>query len=201
MSAEGGQSSCLQGKRLCLRPYAAGFSEAELHRLYRWSRDAELLRLTSGVPLDMSYAGFRSAFLNRLPERNCATEQLYAIVERPARLIGRAGLFAIGAQSGTAELGIAIGERECWGRGYGREAIGLLAQQAFGPLGLEELRLYVFPENARARRAFAAAGFGEAQRLRCFSLDRGSHDQIEMTLRRASTESVPAALRSNPLPD
>lgn len=200
MSAGGAPAPCLRGPRLVLRPYAAGFNEAELRQLYRWSRDPELLRLISGVPLDMPYPRFRTAFLDRLPERNSGTEQLYAILERPARLIGRAGLFAIGAQPGTAELGIAIGERDCWGRGYGREAIGLLADHAFGPLGLEQLRLYVFPENTRAQRAFAAAGFGESLRLRSFSLDRGSHDQIEMTLHRGQSELSPGTARLPDLP-
>ena len=48
-------------------------------------------------------------------------------IESDNKLIGMCGLWRFNSHSQTCELGIGIGDREYWGRGYGREAIGLLS--------------------------------------------------------------------------
>jgi ribosomal-protein-alanine N-acetyltransferase len=40
---------------------------------------------------------------------------------------------------GTADMGLMIGERACWGRGYGLEAWTLLLGHLFGPLALRKV--------------------------------------------------------------
>ena len=47
------------------------------------------------------------------------------------RLIGQCGLYRHDHFGRTVELGITIGARDHWGRGYGREAVGLLVDHAF----------------------------------------------------------------------
>ncbi|MCB0215060.1 MAG: GNAT family N-acetyltransferase [Caldilineae bacterium] len=180
----------LVGQRVALRPYSEGFDEAELRALYRWARDPELLRLTGGLPLDLSFARFREVFRDKLTRLDPTRELLYALLDEQGHLIGRIGLFALDPAAGSAELGIVLGERASWGRARGREAIGLLAGHAFGELKLSRILLHTYPENTRAQRAFAAAGFRETRRLRRFSLDRGTHDEIEMQLVPADLERV-----------
>jgi RimJ/RimL family protein N-acetyltransferase len=170
------------GQAITLRPYSAGFSHAELGVLYRWACDPELLRLTSGVPLDMSFARFCEIFLGQLPKYNSEHEQLFAIVDRSGRLIGRVGLFGIDPVGGSAELGILIGDPADWGRGYGREAAAAAVDHAFGRFGLSAITLHTYPDNLRAQRAFAAVGFRPIRQLRRFSLDRGTHDELEMRI-------------------
>lgn len=170
----------LRGRRLTLRPYAAGFSADEIERLYRWAGDGELIRLSSGTPIDMPLEAFREVFEAGMHHRNTATEQLFAVLGRDGMLIGRCGLFGIDAASARAELGIVIGEQGDWNRGYGREAVALLLGYAFGDLGLRAVRLHTYPDNVRARRAFEAAGFRLIRELRRFNLDRGVHVEVEM---------------------
>jgi RimJ/RimL family protein N-acetyltransferase len=172
----------LVGARLELRPYAAGCDDAALEALYRWSRDPEVLWLSGGVPVALPFARFRELFLAQLAGRNSDREQQFLILESTGRLIGRAGLFGMLAGTGSAELGIVIGERDRWGLGYGREAVRLLTDFGFGHLGLDRIVLRTYPENDRARRAFAAAGFHVSGERAQFSLDRGSHRTIEMVL-------------------
>lgn len=64
-----------------------------------------------------------------------------------------------------ATLGIIIGERTHWSRGFGPEAIEALLERAFGPLGLERVVLSTFGDNARAQAAFKKVGFSERRRL------------------------------------
>lgn len=167
---------------VALRPYRAGFSDAELVTLYRWACDSELLRLTSGVPLDMTFKRFRSLFLTQLPKYNSEREQLFAILDREGRLIGRVGLFGIDAVAGTTELGILIGDPGDWGQGYGRAAAAAAVDLAFDELGLSAVILHTYPDNLRAQRAFAAVGFRTTREIRRFSLDRGTHDELEMRI-------------------
>ena len=175
----------LHGERVVLRPYAAGFSAEELRVLYRWARDDEILDLSGGMPIQMPFERFEMLFVDQLPRRNGGAEELFAVLDEGERLIGRAGLFRLGRASREAELGIVIGERDAWGRGYGRDAVRTLARHGLTRLGLTRVVLYTFPDNARAQRAFAAAGFRRVRALRRFTLDRGMHDEIEMELRAA----------------
>ncbi len=167
-------------RRVILRPYNAGFSPEELRTIYRWGHDEELLRLSGGAPVRVSFSEFQRLFLAQAHLRNSRSEQLFVILDERGRLIGRTGLFAIDRQAGSAELGIIIGERDCWGQGYGRAAVRALVAFAFGELGLRKIILYTYPENTRARRAFQAAGFQEAGVRRRFALERGVYNEIRM---------------------
>lgn len=174
----------VRGDRVTLRPYAAGFDEDELRILYGWAHDREILDLSGGLMLDMSFIRFRDMFLAQIPRRNRGVEELYAVLDETDRLIGRTGLFRIGGKPPTAELGIVIGERDAWGKGYGRDAVRALARFGLASLGLDRIVLFTFPDNARAQRSFAAAGFRRVRTLRRFTIERGTHDEVEMEMRR-----------------
>lgn len=182
MTAAALSPSVLTGARITLRPYAAGFSPDEVRTLYRWACDPDLLSLISGFPLDMTFEQFEHLFCSQLERHNSDREQLFAILDESGRLIGRVGLFGIDARARSAELGIVIGERDRWGHGYGRDAIATVVDFAMRALGIHTIRLYTYPDNARAQRAFAAVGFRPSRELRRFTLDRGSHSELEMLL-------------------
>src|SRR5262249_33278215 len=91
----------------------------------------------------------------------------FAIYERATmRPIGTAGLVSINHLNQTAELGIGIGERDCWGRGFGIEATRLVLDYAFNVLGLHNVMLRVFSYSERAIRAYRRVGFREIGRRR-----------------------------------
>ena len=87
------------------------------------------------------------------------------------RLIGVTDLRHIDHVSRTAHYGISIGEKDCWGKGYGTETTILMLDYAFTVLGLHNILLSTFSYNERAIRAYTRAGFRvmgrwrEAQRL------------------------------------
>lgn len=177
-----GKTPTLHGERVSLRPYSAGFDDAELEALYRWSRDDGIVRLSGGRPIEMSLERFRELFLQQLHRHNTPHEQLFAILDEAGRIIGRSGLFAIDPRRGRAELGIVIGERSAWGRGYGRDTVKTLVAFGLKELGLDRIVLYTYPDNERAQRTFAAVGFRPVRKIRRFSFDRGSHAELEMVL-------------------
>ena len=50
----------LTGRHVTLRPYVAGFLDEELARLRGWARDAEILALSGGVPIDLYFEWYGS---------------------------------------------------------------------------------------------------------------------------------------------
>jgi ribosomal-protein-alanine N-acetyltransferase len=67
--------------------------------------------------------------------------------------------------SQSAQIGYWMGERHA-GRGYMREAIGLVADHAFGPMRLHRLEAACIPENERSARVLENAGFRREGLLR-----------------------------------
>jgi RimJ/RimL family protein N-acetyltransferase len=63
-------------------------------------------------------------------------------------------------------LGITIGDKAYWGRGYGRDALTVLLDYAFRLRNMRRVTLSVNGTNERAIRAYQACGFVEEGRLR-----------------------------------
>lgn len=87
----------------------------------------------------------------------------FGIYDEQDAYIGTVELYDLRGPSAT--LGIIIGEKTHWNRGYGPEAIHALLGHAFRELGLERVRLNTFADNERAQAAFRKAGFRELRRV------------------------------------
>jgi RimJ/RimL family protein N-acetyltransferase len=144
------------GIHVCLRRHVPANRPA----FQRWYADEEIARLLrhDQRPLNgiQSHSYFETLILPSSARGLC-----YAIHERETeRLIGTTALtdFA-GSTRRTAYFRIVIGEKECWGRGYGTEATMLVMEEAFERHGLDAVKLEVFKHNARAARAYLRVGF------------------------------------------
>jgi RimJ/RimL family protein N-acetyltransferase len=94
-------------------------------------------------------------------------EHVFSIVDLATdRLIGRGLLFNVDLVNRGAMLGIVIGERDCWGQGYGQDATRLLLDYGFNLLNLNNIMLGVFVYNERAMRCYRQVGFREIGRRR-----------------------------------
>ena len=87
-------------------------------------------------------------------------------IEAAGTFIGDIGLYNIDRLGGTAEVGIGIGDRNYWGKGYGREAMSLIVDYGFRLQNLRRIWLEVHATNERAIRSYAAVGFVEEGRQR-----------------------------------
>ena len=99
-------------------------------------------------------------------------------IEADGQIIGFCGLRDVDPFGRTAELGITIGDKAYWGRGYGREAIRLLLDYAFRLLNLRRVFLRVHGRNERGIRAYRACGFVEEGRLRHHVWSDGAYDDL-----------------------
>ncbi len=85
---------------------------------------------------------------------------LLAIVELSSgRHIGNIKIGAINQRHLSADVSYFIGEVDCWGKGYGSEAVGLAVRLAFEELGLFRLQAGVYSSNVASIRVLARNGF------------------------------------------
>lgn len=94
-------------------------------------------------------------------------DYVFTIVEiESGQAVGRCVLFSVNAVDRNAIVGIFIGEKDRWGKGYGQEAMRLLLDYAFNLLNLHNITLGVFSFNERAIRCYQRLGFRKIGRRR-----------------------------------
>ena len=98
---------------------------------------------------------------------------VWCIETEDGQPIGNLGLHAIDETHGRATLGIAIGEKDHWGRGYGTDAIRQVLGYAFRELGLRRVDLHVDEDNVRGIRCYEKCGFVREGLLRGHRLRLG----------------------------
>ena len=109
---------------------------------------------------------------------NRQDSELFAIETADGIHIGNIELGSINWVHRQAELGIVIGEKEYWSRGYGGDAIRTLLRFAFQEMNLHRISLRVYQDNARGIRAYEKCGFRHEGRLREAIYRRGSYYDV-----------------------
>ena len=74
-----------------------------------------------------------------------------------------------------ADIGVMLGEKDSWGKGYASEAISLLAGHAFRTLNLHKLTAGCYEPNQGSLKAFQKAGFEIEGILKKHSFFRGEY--------------------------
>jgi RimJ/RimL family protein N-acetyltransferase len=83
-------------------------------------------------------------------------------------------------------LGIFIGDKRYWNKGYGTEVMRLLLRHGFSTLNLNRVFLRVFETNPRAIRSYEKAGFVFEGRMRQAEFIDGKYcDVILMSVLRS----------------
>ncbi len=176
----------LRGEKVILRAIRRG----DLERLNAFNNDVEIEVLGGGdPPLPQSLERFTAeaeaewAKGGREPTR-------YAI-EADGAVIGECGLGNFDHVARVCELGIGIGDRGYWGKGYGREAVSLLVEYGFLHHNLHRIWLTANADNERARRAYLACGFVEEGTFRDQAWSDGKYvDWILMGILRPEWEAT-----------
>lgn len=153
----------------------------------KWGRDSEFVRLLDTDPARLlSVDKYKEWFEKDLVEQQKNDELFFLIRTLEEDLtIGLIGLDGIQWVHGDAWVGIGLGEREYWGKGYGTDAMRILLRYAFEELNLHRLSLSVFEYNSRAIRSYENAGFVIEGRARQFlNRDGRRYDMIFMGILR-----------------
>jgi len=137
---------------------------------YAWRTDEELARLDASRPLNMQYADFLKYSREELAFPG-PRSQRFAIDTRSGKHIGNCMCYDIDLRQGEAELGIMIGDREYWGKGYGTDSVKSLLRYVFTSMTLTRVYLHTLDWNHRARQSFTKSGFREVKQVRRSGMD------------------------------
>lgn len=171
-----------RGHRVVLREKRLG----DAFNDYRWRSDPTLARYDAARPFSATYNEYLALYQEELRSPNPYRRSL-AIEDFEGTHIGNTMYYNLDAIRREAEIGITIGDRRYWAKGYGSEAVRLLADYLLHRCGLERLHLKTLDWNERARAAFVKAGFVEYSRVQ-----RGTTGFVLMELRREWLDRPPA---------
>jgi RimJ/RimL family protein N-acetyltransferase len=144
----------------------------------RWTEDCEYLRLQDTGIARQHTATRVAADIEREADSETAFEFGIRRVEDDA-LIGTIGLFDVEWGNRNAWIGVGLGHRADWGKGYGSEAMRLVLRYAFSELNLHRVQLTVIAYNARAIAMYEKLGFVREGAYREFvDRDGARHDLL-----------------------
>jgi RimJ/RimL family protein N-acetyltransferase len=151
------------GAKVALGP---GEKEQTIAAWYAHDNDFEIA-LLSGDPLwPRSRAEVEASYDEGLKQRERRWFD-FTIYDRATNTpIGAAGMRHIDWISGCATLGISIGRKDYWGKGYGTETVTLILDYGFTVLGLHNVMLETYAYNERSLASYRKAGFKEIGRRR-----------------------------------
>ena len=147
--------------------------------LSRWARDSEYTRMLDTPPGSLwSARKIQSRIENDLEKDHLDFFFFEIRTLSEDRLIGFLDLFELSWVHGDTWLGIGLGEREYWGKGYGTDAVRVVLRYTFTELNLRRVTLGVFAYNERAIRSYEKAGFKVEGLLRQYVARDGQRNDV-----------------------
>ena len=141
----------LVGEKCYLSPI--DLNDAEKYT--EWLNDLEII--TNLGPL---YCGILNVEGEKEILKDLSQKHNYSIIDiETNELIGNCGFLEIDNLNQIAEIGIFIGNKKFWDKGYGTEAMVLLMDYGFKALNLHNILLRVFSFNERAIKCYEKVGF------------------------------------------
>lgn len=148
---------------------------------FQWLNDQNITRWMRQGILPNSHESMMAFYEDQAMSK---ADVVFAIIlKEQDRHIGNIGLHSVNYMFRSAEIGIIIGETDCWGKGYAAEAISLLVGHCFMRLNLNRLAAGAVDKNIGSIRAFEKAGFSkEGVARQAYFCEGGYHDCVNLSL-------------------
>lgn len=150
----------IAGKRV----YLTELDRRNAETIRAWLNDPEVHRylLVGGVPLTREDE--ERFYDSRSTSSDCFDFEVH--VAEDGRFIGHVGLGDVSLVHRHAEMGLVIGSKQDWGKGYGADAIVTCLRFAFLSLGLHSVCIRADEHHERALDLYRRLGFVESGRER-----------------------------------
>jgi len=144
----------IDGKRIYLREIRL----SDVNRNYcDWMNDPEVTQYTESRFENWSLRKLKDYVRKIKSSPDCI---FFAIISKHNnKHIGNIKIGPIDKNHNFADVGIIIGEKSFWGKGFATEAIKLVVDYAFNKLNLHKLTAGVYANNIGSIKAFKKAGF------------------------------------------
>jgi RimJ/RimL family protein N-acetyltransferase len=161
----------------------------DLERLYRWINDREVTRFLE-MRYPISLAAEEAWINNDVSAPGSYSNVRFAIETKDGVHIGTVNFHATAPEDRRAVLGIVIGDKEYWSKGYGADAMRTFLRFGFEEMNLHRIELTVHERNERARACYRKCGFVEEARLRQHRYGAGAYgDTLWMGILREEWEA------------
>ncbi|QSO45659.1 GNAT family N-acetyltransferase [Alicyclobacillus mengziensis] len=172
----------IHGNLVSLKP----FTREMFNTYYQWRQDDEVMYWATGEPY-MSSLISEEAFMKRYDTDVLESRQqesgMLGIFTETDDFIGEISYRDMDLVAGTAVIGIMIGNKDFWGKGYGTDAVRTMCQFLFDRFRLRRLQLDTWSGNERAIKSYLKIGFQIEGTLREAVLVKGvPTDQVVMGL-------------------
>jgi len=135
----------------------------------RWHRDSEFMRFLDTNPTQLQSQKEMQKSLEEDLEKQKSDRHWFTIRDlADDRLLGDIDLSIYNWTGRDAFVGLGIGERDFWGKGYGTDVMKVILRYAFTEVNLQRVSLTVFEYNPRAVRSYEKTGFRHEGRFRKF---------------------------------
>jgi RimJ/RimL family protein N-acetyltransferase len=169
----------------------------DLTVLHKWQNDEEIMRLARSFPDHViSKEALEVEFAREIKGEDTG-RRAYIIEEKSSHNpVGwatiRIHLFQ--RRATAADVGLALGEKNAWNKGYGTETSKLLLDEVFRQMNLHRAEWWTFSENIASIQLARKLGFEEEARLRdAVFFDNHYHDLVVFGLLKPEFESIRAA--------
>lgn len=165
----------------------AAFDPEEMGKAFSsWTRDSEYWRLMDASVARLSSTKAATRYFEKeAGEPGAGVFPFSVRTMLDNQLIGEMVLDVVNWGARDAYVGLSIGDRANWGKGYGTEMMFLILRFAFMEVNLRRVSLAVFEYNPRAIRAYEKAGFRHEGRIRQFLNKEGRRwDMLLMSVLR-----------------
>jgi len=126
----------------------------------QWERHTAFLRYLDSAPAILYSSKKFQEWYEKDDDEKTAKETSFDILAlSDDRVLGFVGLFVEHPSHAEAWVGIGIGQRDDWSKGYGTDAMRLALRYAFTEMNLHRVSLGAFAYNPRAIRSYEKAGF------------------------------------------
>lgn len=151
-----------------------------------WNLDSEYQRLSTLAPAILFSAKKLTEWIEKDQAQDPPPFYYFGIRSLDDdRLLGSCGLDGQNFPHGEAFVGIGIGGRELWGKGYGTDAMMVILRYGFQELNLRRISLTTSGFNPRAIRSYEKAGFVHEGNIREAILREGQRwDMVHMGILR-----------------
>ncbi|MDA1279138.1 MAG: GNAT family N-acetyltransferase [Chloroflexi bacterium] len=151
---------------------------------YSWRVDPELAGLDATRPVTLSFMEYMRYHRDDVNYPSPWSVRM-AIETIDGRHIGNCMYYDINTEKSQCELGIMIGDRDYWGKGFGTDVVRSMLKHIFSTTELERVYLHTLTHNLRAQKSFSKAGFRTVRQVR-----RDGYDFVLMEIRRRHYEAI-----------
>ncbi len=167
----------IRGERVDL----VSVSSEYIKEYHRWINDPVVTDMLGASKLPLSMRDEREYIESMLDLRK--EGKAFTILTKKGRPIGNIAFNHLTYHNRHGTMGVMIGEKALWDKGYGTDAINTLLRFGFEELGLRRIELNVDSMNERAIACYRKCGFVLEGRFRKHTYLKGEyHDDLEMAI-------------------